>query len=189
MKKLLVLFTLMFVITLSGCQNKLEKAFNTMEEVESYRMDMTISNVPLFGTLTFTFKVDGDLSYTSNPLGGEGTYTKTVDGEEYDYILQTNGTYVLSDTPNETNDELNSILLDDLNYDDFEETSKGVWELTKERIYLNDEETEYMKDVVIILNADGYIDTITFSMVSDGMNVDVEIDISGYNNTTVQLPE
>jgi len=196
MKKALGLFVLTLLIILTGCSdpgeklNDLEKALDAMDSAESYRMDMTMNNIPLFGTMSLVLKVDGDISYMSNPFG-EPVYTKTIDGVEYEYVLNENDVLELSDTPMDMEDaDETEDYLSDIEAVDFEQDEENdlVWTYTLERMYLNADETEYMSDIVITLDDDGMIDSMTFTLYSDDFSSDIEIEFSGINNTTLTVP-
>ena len=45
-----------------------------------------------------------------------------------------------------------------------------------------------MEHVVILLNDDGYVYSMTFEMLTEGMKIDVEIEISEFNEAVVELP-
>jgi len=196
MKKALGLFVLTLLFVLTGCSepgeklNDLEKALESMDSAESYRMDMTMNNIPLFGTMSLVLKVDGDISYMSNPFG-DPVYTKTIDGVEYEYVLNENDVLELSDTPMDMEDaDETEDYLSDIEAVDFEQDEENdlVWTYTLERMYLNADETEYMSDIVITLDDDGMIDSMTFTLYSDDFSSDIEIEFSGINNTTVTVP-
>lgn len=191
MKKLLLVCVTLFAFTLSGCsqldnESEIEKALNHMENIESYRMDITMYDLPIFGTMSVVFKIDGDMRYHSSPLFDEGTYSKIVEGKEYEYI-QIDGVYTLSDVPEETDDQEATSYTEDLNPELFEKNDNDEW-VYPETVYTNDEETEYMDNIIITLNDDGYIKTMTYTMYSDDMAIDCEIALSGYGSTTVELP-
>jgi len=189
MKKTLmaVLIGLLFIFVSCSSANDLENAFDKMETVDSYRMDMKMTNVPFVGSMSITVKQDGDMTYSSNPLLTEGLYQKTIDGEVYDYILQEDGSYELSTTPS-SDEEEDLEYVDSLDYNDFSETDDMTWTMKTDRIYLDENESEYMENVVITLNNQGYFDTINFSVTTEGLTLDVEITFTDYNNTTVELP-
>jgi len=188
MKKVLLIFAFALSYTLIGCsQNDLEKSFDKMEDAESYRMEVTMSNIPVLGSMTMVMKVDDDMIYSSDPFSGDA-YAKVVDGEQYAYYYY-NGQYILEDEPMDVSSEdIDTNILEGIDYDDFEETDDNEWTLIEDRIYLDDTETTYMEDVVITLNDNGYVANMTFSMLVENMKVDVEIEFSDFNNTVVELP-
>jgi len=190
MKKIIVvMFALLFL--LSGCngkENKLEIALKNLEDADSLRIDMTMYDLPFFGTMSLVMKNDGDLRFSSNPLG-DPTYSKIVDGEEYEYILSSENVLVLSDTPEEAEDDSSSdSFTDQLKAEDFSEVD-GVWVYNGDNIYLDEEETEYMTDIEITLNSDGEFGTMTFVIYTDEMSTDVELTVSGINETNIVVPE
>ncbi len=190
-KMLLVVVALLFL--LSGCnsnenENELEKALNNLENAESLSIDMTIYDLPFFGTMSLVEKNDGDLRFSSNPLS-DPTYSKMIDGEEYEYVLSDDNILVLSDTPVDVEDDSsNDSFTDKLVAEDFDEED-GVWVYKGGNIYLDEEETEYMNDIEIVLDSDGEFGTMTFVVYTDEMTTDVEVSISGINATTIVVPE
>lgn len=191
MRKVMLLLVVLFAFSLTGCTdeevNELEFALTSMDELDSYRMDITMEDFPMFGNLFITAKLDGDLLSLSSPFADEVSYSKIIDGEEYAYILNDDGELVLSDTPVEYEDG-DTDFLDELTYEDFEKV-EDEWVLIEDRIYINEIETEYMKDVVIVLDDDGYLDEMTFTLFTEGYSINVILEISGINSTTVTLPE
>ena len=188
MKKILLTLLMVLTITLSGCSSDLEDAANKMDSLDSYRMDVTMKNVPMFGTITTTMKVDGDVTYTSSPLSDEGVYTKTVDGKTYQYLPQENGEYILSDRPMDEENVDDSNFLNDIDMEDFEKEDNNKWVLKEDRVYLDESETDYMSEVVLIISSDGYIEEMTFKMNTSGMVIEVECTFSGFNSTNIVIP-
>lgn len=183
MKKLLLALVLVFSLSLAGCdsRNDLEKAWDAMEEADSYTMEMTMT-VTGFGELTLEMYFDDDLIRATNPFGPD-SYSKIVDGKEYEYEL-VGGEYVLSDTPIDDEDE--SDMFDELKVEDFvQDGDKWVYE---DKQYLSDDETEYMEDITITLTDDGLIDTITFTMISPELEAEVVVKVTDINDTKVELP-
>lgn len=196
MKRFYAVVILIFVITLSACGgssgNALEKALDKMETADSYRMDVSMDGLPFFGSITIVTKVDGDLSYQSS-IFGDAVYSKMVDGLEYEYVLNANDELVLSTTPEEVDtdeDEEDDDFLSEIQAEDFKQDAENtlVWTFDGDNLYMNDEETEYMTDIVITLDDTGNIDTMSFTMYTEDLSSNVVIAISGVNNTTITVP-
>lgn len=192
MKKMLLAVVITLMLFVSGCDgeekgNALENALETMDSAESIRMDLTMYDLPLFGTLSLVMKVDGSLMYVSNPLG-DPTYSKQVEGLEYEYVLNDQNVLVLSETPLEEQEDFSSSsFTEDLDAKNFAE-EEGVWVYSGDNIYLDDEETEYMTDIEITLDKDGNFELMTFVIYTDDLSTNVDLTISGINDTTIVVP-
>lgn len=194
MKRLLVVLTFVFVVTLTACGGSdskgLEGALEKLEKADSYTMKMSMDGVPFFGEITITSKVDGDLRYEEYPFG-DPVYSKIVDDEEFQYYLDNNGEYVLSEYPIYYEDEEEDYeFLDEIDAEDFEqdESNDLVWIYTEENLYQTEDETEYMTEIVITLDEDGDFYSMTFIVESEELTSNVEVLISDINNTTISLP-
>lgn len=192
MKKILFFVLMSFtVFALIGCatgagKTEIEKAFANMDDLESYRMDITMSNIPLVGSMTMTMKYDGDYIYASavSSYYSQYTYYKVVNGNVYEYIEGENG-YTLS-TEAESSEDMGDYI-DFVDPENFVE-EEGKWVYKDDRLYLDDEETEYMEDIMIEISDDGYISSMVFTVSSEGMSFDAEISFSGFNSTSITLP-
>lgn len=191
MRKICIGLVMALGILLSGCYgdatpqevNELEEAFLKMDDLESYRMDMEMGGVPVFGTMTLVYKFDGDLLYIN--FLSEEAYSKVVNGLIYEYVVEEDGTYTLSSTPIVENSEAE--LLEELDYSDFELVDE-VWVSIEDIIYLDLAETEYLTNVQITLSDEGYVSGLSCKMYTDELNVDLNIEFSGFGNTTVVVP-
>lgn len=191
MKRFLAVLVLVLSLALTGCsetepENELENALELMEEADSFRMDLTMGGIPLFGTVTVVTKADGDMRFQGTFLGD--TYSKIIDGLEYEYVLDENNELVLSETANDAEDSADDYdFLLGVEAEDF--TKDGsVWTYSGETLYLDDDQTETMSDIIITLDSDGYLDLMTFTLNTDSLTSDVELDISGVNSTVITLP-
>lgn len=190
MRKLLFVGMLLLVFIFSGCNggNELEKALETLSNADSLRMDITMDGIPFFGSMTMTSKKDGYLRYSSTTFG-DPTYSKMIDGKEYEYVLDDNDVLVLSDVPNESEDEDedDNGFTEQLKAEDFEKID-DEWILKEDRLYLDESEVGYMKDIVIVLDSEGNIKTMVCVLHLDGLVSNVEIEFSGINDTKITVP-
>lgn len=187
MKKLFVAILLLLTVFLTGCTNQLEEAFIKMDSLNSYQMDLTIRDMPIFGTVTITQLYDGDLMYQSSILDpSQGNYYEYVDGQLYEYEDDGNGGWVLSDEVASIDET--SRLVTDLDPTDFEKNAEGTWEYIPERFYLDDAQTSYIEEIVIDISDDGYIGSLACNITTDGTTMTLEIEFSMFNEVTVTLP-
>ena len=184
MKRFLAALVLLLAISLVGCDlggNALEKALTDMESEENVTMVMTMSDIPLIGSMQATMKLDGEYSCVETFLGTE--YFKEVDGQVYAYE---NG--VLSETPEEEDTTEEFVEFDLFAVEDFEEID-GVWVLQEDRISVDDSQSEYMSNVEITLNSNGFISLLEFDVTAEGETFGVSIAFSDYGSTVVDVPE
>lgn len=186
MKKLIII-VMLFV--LSGCtlfQSELEKAITNLEKAESYRMDITLSDIPLFGSVTVVGLTDGDyqkISTSMSLFGASDTITFEKDGIKYE-ISEYNDEYiaVVSNETEDSDDGLLSGTSDFINFDpkDFTKDDDGYYTSLK-----NYDEVIDLKIKV----ENNYITEAQFRMESEGMTVSVLIEFSGFNSTEIEIPE
>ena len=72
---LALLLCISFLLSAVSCSSKhpIEEFKEKMEQAESYQMVLTMSDVPMLGTLTMTYQIDGDIQYEPATVFGEET--------------------------------------------------------------------------------------------------------------------
>ena len=195
MKKILLvaIFGLSFFIT--GCDvinnnqepvDNLELALTKMNQLDSYQLELVMTDVPIFGTVTLVQQFDGDLMSLDNQIV-DVQYAKIIEGETYKYVLE-DEIYTLSESPMEASGLTeNAMLLNKINSSDFVESVTGFY-LNIEKIDLNEDGTEYMTDIIITLTEDGYVDTFTFRVHDGDLEVEAVITFSQFDNITITVP-
>lgn len=195
MKKFLITLMLVLSLGLVGCdlggdqtttveQNELALALQNMEEVTNVTMVMTMTDVPLFGTLETTMKLTEELAYVE--VLGQEEYMR-VDGVDFYLYAIEDGEWVSASEPMEDEGGSNEFVDTDMfDPNNFEEVD-GVWVLTVEDIELED--AEYLVNVELTLDSEGRLILMEYDIVSDEITMGVSIVLSDYGTTVVELPE
>jgi len=189
MKKLLVLLVLIFAVSLTGCSKdtELENALTKMDNLDSFSSSISMLDAPIYGTMTMLIAYDGDLTYVQDSFDNIG-YSKIIDGEEYVYRENEVGVLVLSDTPEDGEPIAKNQFMSRLSQSDFKEND-GAWELTKDKVYMDDSEVDYMKDIAILINDEGYIYQITFLLFNaEEAQISVVVEYAGFDTTIITVP-
>ena len=121
---LMLCISMMLIVTSCGTKHPIEKFKNKMADADSYQMSVTMSNVPLFGTITMTTKVDGNIQYTPAIMFNEEEYIETVGDTKYKYTKNEDGTWSKTQDTEEEDDS--SVTSDKTMEELFEGYSKSV---------------------------------------------------------------
>lgn len=190
MKKLLVLLVLIFSVSLTGCSKsgELEDALNKMDKLDSFSSSISMLDVPLYGTMTMIIAYDDDLTYVQDAFENIG-YSKIIDGKEYVYRQNQTGYLLLSDTPEDGEPLPKNQFINRFSSKDFKQNG-DLWESTTNKVYVDDTEVDYMKDITILINDQGYIIEITYILVNaDKDEISFVVEYTGFNGTTISVPE
>jgi hypothetical protein len=179
MKRLLIVLLPLFVLMLSGCQffevRELEKAFETMNELDSYKMDITVK-IDNFAVSSEAW-VDGNYE----ELRGPGLHLNIIelDGEFY--------------TIEENNFELNALypyqVTEDDEYDDFD--TMLTYEFEKdEDYYILKGDIPFFDDVseIKVLIKDGYVTEMTFETDLEGDSSTITVEYSEFDEVELTIP-
>ena len=111
---LMLCISMMLIVTSCGTKHPIEEFKNKMADADSYQMSFTMSNIPLFGTITITTKVDGNIQYTPAIMFNEEEYIVHSDLT----LIRTKDSYLYSLNVNYgiLNGEFNNFSLEDKNY-------------------------------------------------------------------------
>ena len=189
MKKLIsyILCTVLLLsalLSLSSCmKDPLESFFDDVNKKQNFQLDITMKDVPIFGTITMTSKKDGNKTFTSGILGASDTYSEEADGVLYSYVQDEDGNWTKTEAAaDEEVGLLDGGMPEFLVSDNFEKTEEeGVYKLKEEA------EIEDAEDVVLKLS-DGKC-TVEFSVKSEGLVVNAEVCISEVGEIEITLPE
>ena len=192
MKKVVSLFIIFAMcaslfVAFTSCSSKhpVDEFFEKMENADSYQMDITMSDIPLFGTLSFATKVDGNIQYTPSVMFSEEEYTETVGDVTYKYTKDSSGKW--TKTTVEVSDEESDILagqLESLFVSDNFEKVDGEENTFKQKSGVNFDNFE---DVKITIAEDSC--TIEMKANSEGMLMGVKIVVSKIGEIELTLPE
>ena len=101
---LMLCISMMLIVTSCGTKHPIEEFKNKMADADSYQMSFTMSNIPLFGTITITTKVDGNIQYTPAIMFNEEEYIETVGDTKYKYTKNEDGTWSKTQDTEEEDD-------------------------------------------------------------------------------------
>lgn len=175
-------------ISLTSCASKhpIDEFKEKMERVDSCQIDLTMSDVPLFGTITMAMKFDGNIQYTPAMLFGEEEYIETVGDVEYIYTKDESGKWtkeineVEEDDSDIYSEELIEKLFNPENYDKVE----GEENTYKQKSDVSFDEYE---DVKITITEDSC--TIEMKATSEGIVFGLKMVIHKLGEIELTLPE
>ena len=155
----------------------------------NFQMEVSISDIPFLGSISFVAEMDGSVIHIPDVLSGEESYIEKVGGETFEYTKDETGKWVKSKSEDDpTLDLLNEDdlmeLIDSNNYYLVEGT-KNVYRQK------DDVRFEKFKDVTITLEEDSCkIDMIAYVEVSifGEMALTTHIVISNIGEMNVKLP-
>ncbi|MBN2541113.1 MAG: hypothetical protein JXB08_06275 [Bacilli bacterium] len=182
MKKIIALLGLLFVVSLVGCdlgQSEFDKAIEQLQTMESVTIEMTTSIPTYEFEIVANMLIDGN--YSAITIDEETTY-EFVEDDKY-YTLEDFGTNYL---PKEIQfeDALGFSALDfnsdaDTMIEDDFELIDGWYVYS-----LDDPDFDELK----ILIADDSVQSMFFASEEDGLRVEITLDFSNFNETSVNLP-
>jgi len=181
-----LLFASVFVLACSGTED-LEKAFEKMETLTSYTMETSI-NSAFMGNYKLITKVDGNKSETYDNINENRAYAEVDGNVIYLYMEDGFGGYDVEETMvDDYETDMFADIMDILDPAKFKK-EKGDW-VYNDEIYLDDEETVKIKEIIISLSKDGYVETMKIRMSVIGRSFSATIKYYDYNNTTVTIPK
>lgn len=190
MKKIVLLFlalmlciSMVLIVTSCGTKHPIEEFKNKMVDADSYQMSVTMSDVPLFGTITMTTKVDGNIQYTPAIMFTEEEYIETVGDTKYKYTKNEDGTWSkIQDTEEEDDSSVTSdkAMEEFFNPDNYEKVKD------KENTYKQKKDAtfDHFEDVVITIEED----SCTIEMMSTDEGYGVKLVISKIGEIELTLP-
>lgn len=182
---LLLCLSMVFIGTSCSAKHPIEAFKEKMEQTGNYEMTVTMSDVPLLGTMTITTQVDGNIQHTPAVLFNNEQYTETIDNTVYTYTKNEDGTWEKTESAAEedssdiTKDENLDKLFDPNKY----EAVKGEKNTYKQK---KDEVFGDFSDVTLSIGED----TCTFEMTStsEGMTYGIKLVISKIGEIDLTLP-
>jgi len=180
MRKLSYLFMVLLVVMLSSCSlflNEFDEALVNMSKLDSFRMNMTMENVPFFGTVTGYSNIDGDNMYL-NLLGIE-QYSFVEDGTTYELIEDEDAFYAVK-VFDEDDFQLDASVYKNFTSDNFIFNDEGYYEAI--------EDYDDFTELTVYLE-DGYISEIHMYVDTDGYLMELTLEFSQYDDITVVLPD
>ena len=181
--------SLLMAFTSCAPKHPIDAFKEKVEKADSCQMAMTMSDVPLFGTISVTTKLDGNIQYTPATFFSEESYTELVGDVAYKYTKNDSGKWTkakVSSTDTETDDS--SIFSEEsmeqiFNSENYEKVSD------KENTYRqkSDVTFEGYEDVVITIEDDSC--TLEMNATTNGMVFGLTVVISKLGEVELTLPE
>lgn len=184
---IIVALCVSLLMTFTSCSSKhpIDEFKEKLEKADSYQAQVTMSDVPLFGTITMITKIDGNIQYTPAVMLSEEQYIETVGDTKYKYTKDDSGKWIKE---KEETDDDSGILDDELmknvfNPDNYEKVKdeKNTYK-QKSDVTFDDYE-----DVIITIKDD--LCTVEMKSISDGMVCGVKIEFSKINEIELTLPQ
>ncbi len=166
-----------------GMINPIERYKAKLATAKSFEMDITLTDIPLVGSLNVTVMKDGDKTHTSGFMGLD-EYSETVDGVAYKYTKSLTGKWTkkVADKVDYTDfidDNTLAALLTSSNYTK-SENEEDTW------YYSADAELENIKNVKIVF--EGEDGSISFTYNYNGFDVNGTIEFTKLGEVTVDIP-
>lgn len=192
MKKIKNVFVFVFiaiaVLSLIGCTSpkQIDRYFNKMQKADSATIVVEMQ-VPIFGKMIMTMKVDGNKGYSSAIFDDVETYTEIIGDKTYTYTQNIFGKWEKTESITEEDagsaGEQFEELFNSYNY----EYSKDIEKFTiKEGVY-----PVFLNEMVadsVTLEINGNTCIISGEVNIEGMVMPFSITIKDLNDTTVTLP-
>ena len=180
---LIAVMCLSLLTTFTSCSFKhpITDFRDKVEKAGSCQIDVTMYNVPFFGTIQATSKVDGNIQYTPAILLGEEEYIETVGDVKYKYTKNNSGKWIKEIDYDNSSD--NDFLTEELFNPDNYEKANGEKNTYTQKSSVNFDEFE---DVKIIIADDSC--TLEMKIISEGMVVDAKVVISKIGKINLTLP-
>lgn len=177
----------LFISACTPTQHPIDAFKEKMKSAQNYQMDMTIKDMPFFGTLTITAKIDGNKSVTLGVLGSSDVYTETVDGITYEYAQDEEGNWTKE--VKESGDTSESEMFDDEQMNALFTGANYTKVNDEENTYKLNEDVSIEDATDVTMTVSDTSCTIKMKMNSEGMLLDCEIKIHNIGNTSVNLPK
>lgn len=191
MKKTIAAILLLSVCLCSlfacGTKHPIDELRESIIDEKNAQITISLSDIPLFGSMQITTKVDGDKTYTSGVFGSSETYTEVKGDTVYTYAKDDDGNWkktsekadASKDTGMVSGDEMD-VLFNSENY-------------TQSK---DDENKYFMKEDVVL---DGYSE-ITLTIIENGCIIEGKMNSEGFvytmkmtfsniGSTKITLPE
>lgn len=167
-------------------KHPIAKFFGKMEKENNYSMTITMSDIPLFGTISMQIKMDGNVTYTPAVLFGEETYTERVGNDVYTYTKDANGNWMKVKQENtagsdSTANQFAEDFVELLNPKNYKKDGKNKY------VQKDDVDFESYDNVVITFENDSCI--IEMDVISGGMILRTKIVISDVGDVELTLPK
>ena len=180
----LCLATVLTVVLIQNSIHPLERFAAKIARKQNFEMEVYVSDIPLFGTISFVCEVDGNVQHICDSSFVSETYIEVVDGVQYQYSKNDNGKWVKEVSEESLLDNITTseTLQQLINVDNYEEVEgqKNVYRQKSDVVFNG------CKDVTISFDKKSCI--IEMVSLSYGMELRTLIIISNVGNVDIQLP-
>ena len=180
--------SMLVLATACSAKHPIEAFKQKLDKADSCQMSITMTNVPFWGSITMTTKIDGNIQYTpSVVLVCDEEYIETVGDVQYKYTKDDSGKWSKTKVEN-TDDDLSSIygdkMMDQLFDPDNYEKVKGEENAYQQKTDVVFEDCENVKITISDASC-----TLEMSVTAEGMTFDVKIVISKIGEIKLTLPK
>ncbi len=179
----LCIATVLLVVFCSA-QSPLERFAAKIARKQNLQMDVVLSGIPLFGSVTFTYEVDGNVQHIPDGSFVAEAYIETVGDKQYQYTKDENGKWMKEEAANDVLSGIqdNELFKQLVNFENYEpvEGKRNVYRQKADVVF------ESCKDVIISIEKDTC--TIEMILYTGGMALDTVIVISNIGKMNLTLP-
>jgi len=181
---LLCIATVVGIILWSSL-HPIEKFALKIARKQSFQVDIALSGVPLFGTVTFACEVDGNIQHIPDGSFVPEVYLETVDNKQYTYSKDENGKWVKAEGGESMfgNIKDNEMLRELINPDNYEpvEGQKNTYRQKADVVF------DGCRNVVLKIEKNSCI--IEMTTLSGSMAFDTVMVISNIGKVNITLPD
>ena len=184
MRKIVIIVSITLVFFLSSCSlflNDFQEAMLNMATAKSITMEMEINDISFLSQVSIQMKLED--GKTDINILGQHIYG-FVEGDTEYILIEFGGEMIAVDTElySTENDYVEGF------FKDFDTLNSKNFILEDDGYYHAEKKIDELEDLRIKIS-EGYITEMLFQLNVEGVKVDCEINIFGYNNTEVDLPE
>ena len=154
---------------------------------QNFQMDITLSGIPLFGTVALTCEVDGNIQHIPQGTFISESYIETVGDKRYTYSKDDSGRWTKTEKDIGENDFLSGLqdneMLKKLTTPENYEKVEG-----EKNVYRQKEGVEFESFQNVTITIEKNTCTIQMILYADGMALDTVIVISNIGKMDVTLP-
>ena len=178
--------SLLMAFTSCSAKHPIDEFKIKMVKANSYQMVITMSDIPLFGTISLVAKVDGNIQYTPAFMFQGEQYTETDGDVKYTYTKDDDGNWTKEkgDADDDDSDFFGSEEMKEIFNSENYEKVEGKENTYKQK---SDVEFDEFEDVTITIEEDSC--TIEGKVTSDGMTCKMKVEISKIGEIELTLPE
>lgn len=173
------------IVLLSASLDPLERFAAKIARKQNFQMDIVLAGIPLFGSISLTYEVDGNIQHIPDGSFASESYIETVGNKQYQYSKDENGKWVKEETESNmlSTIQSNEMFQQLVNFENYElvDGEKNVYRQKADVVF------EACRDVTITIEKD----TCTIEMItlSNGMALETLIVISNIGEIDLTIPK